>query len=94
MSTAHDITSIQEFKSKSEDDTDFKDGDDGGFTPFESITIKHVSNGWMITTSYEDGEEVTEVFDIDGKDNGDLQAVKAIIESMGLENSIKADKTE
>lgn len=67
-----------------------KDGDDGGdIVRSESITIKSVSNGWVITTSFEDGEEVTEVFDTDGNDNGNLQTIRCIIESMGLENEIK-----
>jgi len=68
----------------------FKDGDDGGeFESFEAVTVRQVANGWMITTSYEDGSEVIEVFDNDGSDNGDLQAVKAIIESMGLDTTVK-----
>lgn len=66
----------------------FKD-EDGEFESFDSINIKQASNGWVVTTSYEDGSEITEVFDNDGSDNGDLQAVKAILESMGVEDKVK-----
>lgn len=65
------------------------DGDDGEFTPTENINIKSVANGWMVTTSFEDGTEVVEVFDTDGNDNGNLQTVQAVLESMGVEDEIK-----
>ena len=65
-----------------------KDGDDD-FVSIESIVIKKVTNGWMIVTVFEDDSESTEVFDLDGNDNGNLQAVKCILESMGLEKEIK-----
>lgn len=70
-------------------ESDFGDGDDGGVVASENISIKPVDNGWIITTFFEDGDEVVEVFDNDGADNGDLQAVQCILESMGLENKIK-----
>lgn len=75
---------------KLEPRTGFKDGDDGGeFEVFEAVTIRQVSNGWMITASYEDGSEIIEVFDNDGNDNGDLQVIKAVVESLGLDITVK-----
>lgn len=70
-------------------DGEYGDGDDGDNTPMDSVTVKSISNGWMITTTFDDGDDVVEAFDTDGKDDGDLQTVKCILESMGLENKIK-----
>lgn len=73
-----------EFKHKLKD----KDEDDS-YTSVENIIIKKVSNGWLVVTTFDDDTEVTEVFDLGEKDNGNLQAIKCIIASMGLENEIK-----
>lgn len=64
------------------------DGDDGNVLT-DSITIKPVLNGWIVTTTFENDEEVTEVFDVDGIDDGNLQTVKCILDSMGLTQYIK-----
>ena len=79
--------------------TEHGGGGGGGISPITNIFIKRVTNGWIITSmSHDLGEEVsdnyegvdlTEVFDTDGSDDGDKQAILAIIESMGLENQIK-----
>jgi len=67
-----------------------KDGDgDDDVTLTDCIVIKAVSNGWCVTTIYEDGEDIIEVFDTDGTDNGNLQTIKCILTSMGLEQEIK-----
>lgn len=67
-----------------------KDGDGSEeIVEFEYMTIAPTSNGWMITTVYNDGSEVIEAFDNDGNDNGNLQTIRAILESMGLQNEIK-----
>jgi hypothetical protein len=65
-----------------------KDEDDS-YVSVDNIVIKKVSNGWLVATTFDDDTEVTEVFDLGEKDNGNLQAIKCIIASMGLENEIK-----
>ncbi len=66
-----------------------KHGDEDGtdVVSSELVQIKSVDNGWIITTFFEDGSEVIEVFDTEGADDGDLQALSCIIESLGLEQS-------
>jgi ribonucleoside-diphosphate reductase alpha chain len=61
----------------------------GDFIEVINITISKVSNGWVITTYFEDDTEIVEVYDIDGKDDGNKQSIKCIIKSMGLENEVK-----
>lgn len=64
------------------------DGNDTEINRVQGISITQVSNGWIITTGYEDEDEITEVF------NSNLDAVNAIIESMGLnqELTVKSKK--
>lgn len=64
------------------------DGNDTEINRVQGISITQVSNGWIITTGYEDEDEITEVF------NSNLEAVNAIIESMGLnqELTVKSKK--
>ena len=71
-----------------------KHGDEDGTDAVSSelVQIKAVDNGWMITTMFEDGSEVIEVFDKEGADDGDLQALSCIIESLGLEQAYKVSK--
>lgn len=80
---------VTELKSRTETLTKDGDGDGGDFVQVEGIVIKSVSNGWVITTYFEGDEKVIEVFDTDGNDNGNLQAIKCIIESMGIGDEIK-----
>lgn len=40
----------------------FKDGDDGSDSSVESFNIEIVHNGFILTSTYEDGTEVKEVF--------------------------------
>jgi len=65
-----------------------KDGDDGE-SYVDQIVVKRVDNGWMIAVVYEDEGESMFVFNVDGKNNGDKDAVKQIVESMGLESVVK-----
>lgn len=65
------------------------DGDDGEIVLLEKIEVSSVSNGWVIHSFYENGDEFVEVFDTDGTDDGNRQAVQCIIESMGLDKEIK-----
>jgi len=58
------------------------DGNDTEINRVQGINITQVSNGWIITTGYEDEDEITEVF------NSNLEAVNAIIESMGLNQEL------
>ncbi len=64
------------------------DGNDTEINRVQGISITQVSNGWIITTGYEDEDEITEVF------NSNLEAVNAIVESMGLnqELTVKSKK--
>ena len=80
---------ITQLKSLSQEKTKHSDGDDGGIVSTESIIIKSVDNGWIIETFFEDESIVVEVFDNDGKDNGNVQALNCIVQSMGLESEIK-----
>lgn len=65
-----------------------KDGDDGD-TFVDQIVIKRVDNGWMVAVIYDDETESMFVFNVEGEDDGDKDAIKQILESMGLENVIK-----
>ena len=65
------------------------DGGDGEIISVASITINSVDNGWIITTTFEDETEITEVYDVSGNDDGNRQAVECVIDSMGLQNDIK-----
>lgn len=65
------------------------DGDDGEIISVEKIEISAVTNGWIVHTMYENGDEFVEVFDVDGVDNGNRQAVECIMESMGISHEIK-----
>ena len=76
------------FSMNDEPRTKDKDGDDGEVF-IDNIAIKRVDNGWMICVIYEDESESLYVFDVGGKDDGDKDAVKHILESMGLENTVK-----
>jgi hypothetical protein len=71
------------------DDVSYDGGGGGDFIEVINITISKVSNGWVITTYFEDDTEIVEVYDIDGKDDGNKQSIKCIIKSMGLENEVK-----
>ena len=67
-----------------------KDGDgDDGETYVDQIVVKRVDNGWMIAVVYEDEGESMFVFNVSDKNDGDKDAVKQIVESMGLESVIK-----
>ena len=80
---------VTQLKSLSQEKTEYGDGDDGGVVATETIIIRSADNGWIIETFFEDDSSVTEVFDNDGKDNGNAQAVNCILQSMGLESEIK-----
>ena len=80
---------ITQLKPLSQEKTQYGDGDDGGIVAVETIIIRSADNGWIIETFYEDDSNFVEVFDNDGKDNGNLQAVNCILQSMGLESEIK-----
>ena len=80
---------VTQLKSLSQEKTEYGDGDDGGVVATETIIIRSADNGWIIETFFEDDSSVTEVFDNDGKDNGNIQAVNCILQSMGLESEIK-----
>ena len=81
------MSAVHHLKPKTK--TSFKDEDGDDSEPTESINIRSVDNGWMITTVFEDGSEVIEVFNTDGKDNGNIEAIKCVIESMGIEHEAK-----
>ena len=80
---------IVKLKPIDEPETPDKDGEEFEPTEIESVHIKKVLNGWIITSTYDNEEEVVEVFDISGTDNGHRQAILAIMESMGIQQEIK-----
>lgn len=74
---------LEEEKEPIEPDEDGEDDDDDG-DDIEKIIIKKMSNGWLISSFYEDGDIFREVFDITGNDNGDLQAIECVVQHMGI----------
>lgn len=70
-------------------EVDDGDGDDYNEIFVEQIIIKRGENGWIIIVMYEDDTESMFVYNVDDKNDGDKEAVKQILESMGLENTIK-----
>ena len=72
--------------------TVIKDGDGGGEEIVEiyNIVIGIASNGWVVTSLYDNEDEITEVFTVTGEGTvGHKEAVQAIIESMGVQDLVK-----
>jgi len=66
------------------------DGDDGGVISVTNVVISFASNGWIITTFYDNEEEIVEVFTITGEGKiGHKETVQAIIESMGVQELVE-----
>ena len=68
---------------------DFGDGDDEDFVEITSVVVQKSSNGWIVTTYFDDDSEIIESFDVGGADDGDLQTIRCIAESMGLQDAVK-----
>jgi len=70
------------------------DGDDTGINELESITLQKADNGFIVTSYYINGDTILEVFDEDGKDDGVIQTMESILDSLGLKNAYSIRKKD
>lgn len=65
------------------------DGEDGDKVYIDNIIIAMATNGWIITSVYDNDEDVTEVFNWESDKEANKKTILAIIESMGLQEEVK-----